>query len=142
MGLTDRADAEEQAEMLARMATRVRQDAGLELTPDHTTKLPTVWIFRIVQLIMGVIVTVGLVFLNFKFLPREEAQKLFVSREVFLQLAENTGKTSGAVIAINDSILAMRGTLAELAAKGEKDRLQDERILRIEQKLDRERDRP
>ena len=135
MGPLDRAEAEEQAAMLSRLSSRVRQEAGLELNPDHTTKLPTVWIFRLLYLILGISSTVGILLLNFRFLPREEAKQLFVTREVFEGLQENTKATAEAVKAINSSMDQMRATMATLAARAEKDQIQDDRIRRNEETL-------
>lgn len=136
MGIFDKAAAEEAAEMLGSLSAKVRKDAGLELNPDHTTKLPTVWIFRIASAAMSAAAAIGILFLNFKFVSRDEAESKYVSKEVFEGLVKNTAQTAAAVTSINESILAMRGTMAELAAKAQKDMLQDERIKRNEDRLD------
>lgn len=137
MGIFDKAQAEEAAEMLGSVSVKIRKDAGLELNPDHTTKLPTVWIFRMVSASLSALAAIGILFLNFKFVSRDEAESKYVSKEVFEGLVKNTAQTAAAVSAINESMVALRGTMAELAAKAQKDLLQDERIKRNEDRIDR-----
>jgi hypothetical protein len=138
-GFVERSTAEEQAAMLVAAAGRIRQAAGLELTPDHTTRLPTVWVFRMVYLLLGVATTGGVLMLNLRFVSREEADKTYVKRELFDDLRANTKQTADAVKSIEGNLDEIRKTLALLAARGEKDIMQDDRIKRIEERMDRDR---